>query len=170
MSDASVWKRCSACKQPIAHGAPYWVCSVSTCNRKRTALAFCSVSCWDAHLPVARHREAWAEERTAPAAGSAEAETPGSAPRPGTSPVSTDKRRRIVRPEPASPRPAQPPDDVLIVSSRLKEYVRARAGYNTSERVLGPLSDIVRRAVDEAIRNARAEGRRTVLDRDVPER
>ena len=66
--------------------------------------------------------------------------------------------------------PAAPgADDVLIVASRLKDYVRAKSGYNTSDRVLGPLSVIVRRIVDEAIRNAQREGRRTVLDRDIPE-
>jgi hypothetical protein len=31
-----------------------------------------------------------------------------------------------------------------------------------------PLSDIVRRLCDEAIRNASREGRKTVLERDVP--
>jgi hypothetical protein len=61
------WRSCSSCKKPIEHGATYWVCNVSTCNRKRTALVFCTVSCWDAHLSVVRHRETWAEERTAPA-------------------------------------------------------------------------------------------------------
>jgi histone H3/H4 len=35
--------------------------------------------------------------------------------------------------------------------------------------VLAPLSDIVRRVCDEAIRSATREGRRTVLDRDIPE-
>ena len=40
---------------------------------------------------------------------------------------------------------------------------------NTSDRVLGPLSEIVRRVCDEAIRSAQREGRRTVLDRDIPE-
>jgi hypothetical protein len=155
MSDPSAWRRCSACKNPIAFGATYWVCSVSTCNQTRTALAFCTVSCWDAHLPVARHREAWAEERTAPARAES-----GNA---GT--------RRLVRPG-GAPAPAPPgagADDVLIVASRLKDYVRAKSGYNTSDRVLGPLSAIVRRIVDEAIRNAQREGRRTVLDRDIPE-
>lgn len=67
MEQASAgWKKCSACKKPIAFGATYYVCSVSTCNRARTGLVFCDVSCWDVHLPVARHRKAWAEERTAP--------------------------------------------------------------------------------------------------------
>ena len=60
------------------------------------------------------------------------------------------------------------PEEILIISSRLKEYIRARSGYNTSDRVLEPLSDIVRRVCDEAIKNAQREGRMTVLDRDVP--
>jgi histone H3/H4 len=47
--------------------------------------------------------------------------------------------------------------------------VRARVGYNTSDRVLEPLSDIVRRVVDEAIENARRDGRMTVMDRDIPD-
>jgi hypothetical protein len=63
----SFWRECSICKKPIAYRANYQVCSVSTCNRKRTGLVFCSVDCWDAHLPDARHREAWAVEETAPA-------------------------------------------------------------------------------------------------------
>jgi hypothetical protein len=149
------WRRCSACKNPIALGATYWVCSVSTCNQKRTGLAFCTVSCWDAHLPVARHREAWAEERTAPARAESGAAPAG--------------QRRIVRPGAAPTPAASAEDDVLIVASRLKEYVRKKSGYNTSDRVLGPLSAIVRRICDEAIRSAQREGRRTVLDRDIPE-
>jgi hypothetical protein len=60
------------------------------------------------------------------------------------------------------------PRDVLIIASRLKDYVRAKSGFNTSDGVLDPLSDIVRRVCDEAIRNAMRDGRRTVLDRDVP--
>jgi len=60
------WRRCSSCKSSIAFGAKYWVCNVSTCNRKRTGLIFCNVSCWDAHVPMMNHRESWAEERRAP--------------------------------------------------------------------------------------------------------
>jgi hypothetical protein len=66
VSDEKGWRRCSACKEFIDCGATYWVCNVSTCNRKRTALVFCSVTCWEVHLPEANHRESWAEERTAP--------------------------------------------------------------------------------------------------------
>src|SRR5580700_6598118 len=60
------WRRCNSCKKPIAYGGSYWVCNVSTCNRKRTGLVFCSVSCWDAHVPLMNHRDSWAEERTSP--------------------------------------------------------------------------------------------------------
>ena len=161
MSDAGQWRRCSACKKPIALGAVYWACNVSTCNQKRTALCFCSVSCWEVHLPGANHREAWAVEKRAPT-------TPG----PDDAPASTPPRqpeRRLVRPAAAQPPPEKVPREVLIVASRLKEYVRARVGYNTSDRVLEPLSDIVRRIVDEAIENARSDGRMTVLDRDLPD-
>ncbi|MBM4370802.1 MAG: hypothetical protein FJ098_04065 [Deltaproteobacteria bacterium] len=62
----TAWKRCSTCRNPIPPGARYWVCSVSTCNRKRTGLFFCSPPCWDAHVPLMNHRDAWAEERRAP--------------------------------------------------------------------------------------------------------
>ncbi len=63
-----MWKKCSSCKKSIEYKALYWVCNVSTCNRKRTGLAFCTVACWDAHQPLMNHRESWAEERTAPSA------------------------------------------------------------------------------------------------------
>jgi hypothetical protein len=63
-----MWKRCNSCKKEIAWSQKYWVCNVSTCNRKRTGLIFCSVSCWDAHVPMMNHRESWAEERKAPTA------------------------------------------------------------------------------------------------------
>jgi hypothetical protein len=156
LPEASPWRRCSACKKPIALGAVYWACNVSTCNQKRTALSFCSVSCWEVHLPSANHREAWAVEKRAPKT----AEEGGEAAPGGV--------RRLVRPPGApAPVPDKGPREVLIVASRLKDYVRARSGYNTSDRVLEPLSDIVRRAVDEAIENARRDGRMTVLDRDV---
>ena len=66
VADTSFWRRCSSCKREIAFQATYWVCNVSTCNRKRTGLVFCTTSCWDAHLPLMNHRESWAEERRAP--------------------------------------------------------------------------------------------------------
>jgi hypothetical protein len=160
MTDAPAWRRCSACKKPIAFGTNYWICNVSTCNRKRTGLAFCSVSCWEVHLPTANHREAWALERVAPPAGV------GDDPSPVASPP-TGRRRIVPVPSPRAPG-SRAPAEILIVASRLKDYVRARSGFNTSDGVLEPLSDVVRRLCDEAIRNATREGRRTVLERDIP--
>jgi len=172
VSGPQTWRRCSACKEPIALGAHHYVCSVSTCNRKRTGLVFCSVSCWEVHLPVANHREAWAVEARAPA-------TLETDPTQAVSRADEERPkavRRLVRP---SPTPASPPSgtgradaprEVLIIASRLKEFVRARSGFNTSDRVLEPLSDIVREVCEQAIRNAEGDGRKTVLERDVPRR
>jgi hypothetical protein len=72
------------------------------------------------------------------------------------------------RPE-STPKAAgdQVPREVLIIASRLKEYVRAASGFSTSDRALEPLSEIVREVCDRAIRKAAAEGRKTVLDRDI---
>jgi histone H3/H4 len=58
--------------------------------------------------------------------------------------------------------------DVLIVASKLKNYIRAQSGMNTSGGVAQVLSDRVRRLCDEAIENAKREGRKTVMDRDFP--
>ncbi|MFH1261829.1 MAG: hypothetical protein V1495_00045 [Pseudomonadota bacterium] len=60
------WKPCSACKKPIRFNATYWICNVSTCNQHNTSFVFCSVLCWDSHVPVYRHRKAWARERKSP--------------------------------------------------------------------------------------------------------
>jgi hypothetical protein len=158
--DEGHWRRCSACKRGIPFGAAYQVCSVSTCNRERTGLAFCSVECWEVHLPSANHREAWAVERRAPASADPGKARAQASEAPGA-------RRVLVRSAAPAPAP-KPPDEVLVIASRLKDYVRARSGFHTSDRVLEPLSDIVRRVADEAIRNAARDGRKTVLDRDVP--
>jgi hypothetical protein len=63
------WRKCNSCKKPIGYGAVFYVCNVSTCNRKRTGLVFCGVSCWDAHVPMMNHRESWAVEMKAPKKG-----------------------------------------------------------------------------------------------------
>jgi hypothetical protein len=173
------WRRCSSCKAPLAFAAPYWACNVSTCNRGRTALTFCSVSCWDAHLAVVPHRESWAVERRAPTRAewaakpsedigpeqAAERSSEAAAPASAAPPPATSAPRRIL-PPPASAKPDPLARDVLIVTSKLKAYVRARSGMNTSDRCVEPLSDAVRELADRAIEKARAEGRKTVLDRD----
>ncbi|HVH06460.1 MAG TPA: hypothetical protein VNE71_10730 [Myxococcota bacterium] len=161
MTEPIPWRRCSACKKPIATGAVYWVCSVSTCNRERTALAFCTVECWEVHLPSANHREAWAVERKAPA-------SPQPPPKGSTGGSAERGVRRVLVRESSPATDSKERREILIIASRLKDYIRARSGYNTSDGVLDPLSDIVRRVCDDAIKAAQRDGRMTVLDRDVP--
>jgi histone H3/H4 len=156
------YKLCSECKKPIAFSADFYRCSVSTCNRKRTGLFFCSVSCWDAHVPMMRHRDAWAEKAVAPSreaylAELAEEEQEEAAKMADE----TDKSRRIVGlSDDALPK------DVLIVVSKLKAYVKARSGMSTSDNAIDVLSAHLRKLCDEAIRHAGTAGRKTVMDRD----
>jgi hypothetical protein len=169
-ADGGAWRRCSSCKREIAFQATYWVCNVSTCNRKRTGLVFCTTSCWDAHLPLMNHREAWAEERRAPtreayrreqAAESSAASAPS--PRPAAARAEPPP---APRPQPPRPPPAPAPQEILVVVSKLKAYVKEQSGMNTSDAVAELLSDRLRRLCDQAIRNAQRDGRRTVMDRD----
>ncbi len=156
------WRRCSSCKEPLGFGAEYWACNVSTCNRGRTALVFCSVSCWDAHLAVVPHRESWAVEQRAPSREQWEHEQAAAT---GSPKAERPAPRRIL-PPPAAATPDPFAREVLIVTSKLKAYIRARSGMSTSDRCVDPLSDAVRELTDRAIEKARAEGRKTVLDRD----
>jgi histone H3/H4 len=59
--------------------------------------------------------------------------------------------------------------EVLVVASKLKNYIRTRAGMNTSSAVPEVLSHRIRQLCDEAIENAKKDGRKTVMDRDFME-
>lgn len=150
----NVWRPCSSCKKSIIFNSTYFICSVSTCNGQRTGYVFCSVACFERHLPVARHKDAGAIEKKAPASAASE---PAQAANRVYATASINK--------PAASN-SQIPRDVLVVASRLKEYVFARSEYNTSQAVMDVLSDHLRIVCDRAIDNARAEGRKTVMDRD----
>jgi hypothetical protein len=165
--DASTWKRCNTCKKPIAFATDYFTCNVSTCNRKGTDFAFCSLSCWDAHVPVLRHRDAWAEEQRAPTAAEWAARQRAEAER-AAAPPAEPRPRPMASAAPSAPRGGSEaiPKDVLVVVSKLKAYIRARSGMNTSDGVTEVLSDRLRALCDQAIDQARAMGRKTVLDRD----
>ncbi len=186
------WKRCNTCKKPIAFRAPYFACSVSTCNRKATDFAFCSVGCWDAHVPLFRHRDAWADEKTAPTPEEWErqqheprrAPAAPAAPRPAAAPAVIRRPGAALgaggSPQPGTSAAASPDDaqgdddgattavprDVLVVVSKLKSYIRAISGMNTSDDVVGPLSDRLRLMCDDAVERARDDGRKTVMARD----
>ncbi len=145
---------CSSCKKSIALGGSYLVCNVSTCNRARTGLVFCSVDCWDVHLPLARHREAWSEERVAPRTRE---ESDVAAKR------KKNVRRRVV---PTRGRDPGLPRDILVVASKVKAFVKASSGLNTSDAVMEVLSEKIRNICDRAAQKATADGRKTLLDRD----
>ena len=59
--------------------------------------------------------------------------------------------------------------EVLIVVSKLKNYIRSQSDMNTSGSVAEVLSDRIRALCDRAIQNAREDGRKTVMDRDLPQ-
>jgi histone H3/H4 len=60
--------------------------------------------------------------------------------------------------------------DILIVVSKLKKYIKALSGMNTSDKVAGVLSEHLREMCREAVRRATADGRRTVLERDFAQK
>jgi hypothetical protein len=191
--DDDVWMVCSACRKPIRFGSIHWVCSVSTCNRDRTRLVFCSVACWDSHLSTVRHRESWAVEERAPSrAEAARLARDESAPRPSSPAPAPAPRPLSSAPAPRPPAPIASPalrpavasvtahaggpalsnqydhDDILVVVSKVKKYIKDRGGLSTSDAVAEALGAHVRKVCDDAIRNAVRDGRKTVLDRDVP--
>jgi histone H3/H4 len=56
--------------------------------------------------------------------------------------------------------------EVLVVASKLRNYIKTKSGMNTSAAVMEALSNKVRQLCDQAIENAKREGRKTVMDRD----
>lgn len=135
------WRKCGTCKKDIGFNQDYQQCSV--CKGK---YAFCSVECWDAHAPVMNHKSAWAEENRSPSQSAA--------------PTPDQPVRRIV----SSSNPVE--TEVLIVASKLKQYVKDKYDLSTSANVMDALSREVRRLTDRAVEKARAEGRKTLMDRD----
>ena len=147
--ETSYWRKCGSCKKEIGFNVIYQVCSVSSCNKH----VYCSVNCWDLHNPIMNHKSSWAEERRSP--GKQEA----------VSEASEAPRRVIVAPKQTI---SESHDDheVLIVASKLKQYIKDKYDMNTAASVMDALSKNVRRMTDRAAERARSEGRKTIMDRD----
>lgn len=143
----SYWKKCNTCKKPIGFNTTYQVCSVSSCNLKRNTFTFCSVPCWSAHVPVYRHRDAWALEKRSPNREEA------------SQSLSTESAAMSSSNKDVS-------KEVLIVVSKLKDYIKQSADMSTSAEVIDVLSDKVRALCDQATVKARQEGRKTLMARD----
>lgn len=60
----------------------------------------------------------------------------------------------------------QSSQEVLVVVSKLKNYVRNTSGMNTSGGVAAVLSNLVKGLCNQAIENAKKDGRKTVMERD----
>ncbi len=153
MEVVQAWKNCGTCKKPIGFGARYFVCSVSTCNRARTGMIFCSVPCWDAHVPMMNHKEnAGAIEEKAPARDQWIRMQREAA-------LEASKEKKMSEEENLD-------EEIMVVASKVKAYIRAKSGLNTSGNVLAKLSSKVRYLCNEAIEAAKDDGRKTVMDRD----
>ncbi len=167
MNQPTYWRKCTTCKKLISFGQKYWICSVSTCNRVRTDLVFCDLRCFDAHIPVMNHRDAGAFEKRAPAQAAAT-----QTPRVSTHQSATVK---LVSNTPSNQTQQLPQpefltgseDEVLVVVSKVKKYIRDQSGMSTSDAVMEVLSKKVRDFADQAITSANAHGRKTVMDRDL---
>jgi len=57
-------------------------------------------------------------------------------------------------------------DEVLVVVSKLKNHIRATAEMNTAGNVPPRLSEMVKALCARAVEKAKADGRKTVMDRD----
>ncbi len=147
------WRKCGSCKKDIGFNQIYQVCSV--CKGKH---AFCSVDCWDQHSPIMNHKNAWAEEERSPAQ-SAVANTQQPVRRIVTSPSSSPAA-------PTSSGSSAMDAEILIVASKLKQYVKDKYDLNTSADVMEALSHAVRRLTDRAVEKSKAEGRKTLMGRD----
>lgn len=182
MTENASFRVCSICRKPIPFESRYYACSVSTCNRKPTALYFCSVPCWDAHVPDARHKDAWAIEEKAPTEAEARAEknatndsvrrrvvssstSNADATRGADGARSTNNANNAVNAA-DDDAPGHLPEDILVVVSKLKAYVKARGSMNTSDGVTDVLSEHLRSLCTKAIRSAAQNSRKTVLARD----
>lgn len=146
------WRKCGSCKKEIGFNTIYQACNVSSCRK----LVFCSVDCWNLHNPVMNHKSSWAEENRSPSKAATLGES-DSAP-----------RRILVQPKSSqvAANESFDSDEILIVASKLKAYIKDRYDMNTSGNVMEALSRDVRRLTDRAVEKARSEGRKTVMDRD----
>lgn len=157
-----MWRNCTICKSPIQLGAKYYLCSVSSCHKKRSPTQFCSVKCWDVHRSYMNHQNSGADEYTAPKFIEPEKEIQ-------TNKEASVKRKIIQQPLSQTQTPSVKSTnnkEILIVASKLKAFIKEESGLNTSAEVMDRLSDIVRKEALKAIENAKRAERKTVMSRD----
>ena len=57
-------------------------------------------------------------------------------------------------------------NEVLVVSSKVKNYIKTNSGLNSSSAIMDILSSKVKELCDQAIENAKNDKRKTVKERD----
>ncbi|MCI5066687.1 hypothetical protein MRY87_13280 [bacterium] len=57
-------------------------------------------------------------------------------------------------------------NEVLVVVSKLKNYIKSTAGMNTAGNVPARITEIVQELCKDAVERAKKDGRKTVMDRD----
>jgi len=118
-------------------------------------LFFCSVRCWDAHLPEMRHREKWAVEKRSPTRAQHQAALAELADKEARQTAAATKDALPKRVAGASADDAEDlSDEILIVASRLKDYVTDHFALRTSDSVLVALSELVRGLISDAVDRA----------------
>ena len=59
--------------------------------------------------------------------------------------------------------------DLLVISSKVKKLIREKSEFNTSSEFLQILSKHVEKSCLEAVERVRADKRKTVKERDLPQ-
>ena len=57
--------------------------------------------------------------------------------------------------------------DVLVVTSKVKKYIKEKSEMNTSAETVDVLSKAIERLCQKGIESAKADGRKTVMARDI---
>jgi histone H3/H4 len=57
--------------------------------------------------------------------------------------------------------------DVLVVTSKVKKFIKEQGGCNTSAETIAVLSQAVEKLCRKGVENAKADGRKTVMARDI---
>lgn len=58
-------------------------------------------------------------------------------------------------------------EDVLVVTSKVKKYIKEKGQMNTSAETIDILSKAVEKLCAKGIESAKADGRKTVMARDI---
>jgi len=57
--------------------------------------------------------------------------------------------------------------EVLIVTSKVKKYIKEKGGCNTSAETIEALSEAVEKLCTRGLESAKSDGRKTVMARDI---